>query len=1146
MAQRAKTARNGFDYAAAWTALRDEVKTRYPIDAALGDEFPGIKFLGRGSHLKACCPFHVDKNPSFSVNADRGIYRCFSSGCGQSGDVFQLLQDRYNLGFREALLMAADRAGIPVAEELRESNGGQRFERSKPRPVRPRPTPDQIREVPAGLAAPNLTPVPDDVPRPIPGRPFRLWQNGGRGGSDFEPKTYSPEMVHEYRSKSGEHLLSILRIKLPNRKFFIPARLSVANGGCPKWLLQKTPEGPMAWVNDAGLDGSRRPIYGMEKLRPWIARGGSRLLIVEGEKTCDAMTRFLAELDPDTLVISPMGGGEATIFMDWAPFFDEILATGHRFDTVIWQDADSILERTDGTKVDRQRKYINQLSTSFLQGAIDAGLPREDFALRHLSPPEGVESGWDGADAIEQGWDGKSMTAFLANTKEVDMSQLKLREDYAPEIAAAGGPEELAPFDQDGPDAALAAAALRDNAADDNLWVDIESRPETDGVAEVDLEDTLDAFLNGDIEAAPAPVPAAPEPQPAPQGVAALAAHDGLIDEADNSEDDGYDPQPNPVIDNPFFRCMGYRDNSNFFLSIQSGQVFGLSARQMSREMLLSLAPLDFWRLSYPKEPGRNGGQNDGVDWLCAINELIQATYDCGPWDPSTQVVQGARLDGKTVVFHTGTRLFVDGRDTDQPFEGTCRIGEFNGKYCYTIGPNQCRTPAFSHPFEANSDDVARLLQLLRALDWRRGNKNLSVLATFGWITISPICGILNWRPHLWLDGPRSSGKSWIVNNLIAPAVGDYVEKVVGNTSESGLRNALNHRSVPVIFDEAEGENNSNRVRMQEILRLARHSASASNTKDAAVLQGVSGGGSQRHYSIASTFLMASIMPQLEAAADMTRFARASLGTGRPFEAFSAEIEGPAYDLLMVPQEIDGTEYFFADRLIARMVLRARDYNKTYRTMVQALCRLGLERRIADVYGTFATGAWLALRDDTPENHDAALFFLNEEFNAMDELISFNKDMDEEKDHVRIMEILKSRTIKVESPNYGRRDIYVGHLMEVAAGLPELDGEGSAMISREDAETELRNIGIRPACFDEKTEDFTPCGPHEEAQVFLIHRKSSLLGQMLKDTPYEKTAIDVMKQSDGAKISAKNCRFAPNIGRDRPLIVPIANFRLGE
>lgn len=503
-------------------------------------------------------------------------------------------------------------------------------------------------------------------------------------------------------------------------------------------------------------------------------------------------------------------------------------------------------------------------------------------------------------------------------------------------------------------------------------------------------------------------------------------------------------------------------------------------------------------------------------------------------------------MDGKTVVFHTGLRLFVDGRNGEDQVEGTCRIGEFNGKFCYTIGPNQSRTPAFSHPFEANSDEIARLLQLLRALDWRRGASRLSILATFGWITISPICGILDWRPHLWLDGPRSSGKSWIVNHIISPALGDYHEKVVGNTSESGLRNALNHRYVPVIFDEAEGENNSNRIRMQETLRLARHSATSSSSRSSVVLHGVSGGGGQRQYSIGSTFLMASIMPQLEAAADLTRFARASLGTGRPFEAFSAEIEGPAYDLLEVPQEIDGAEYFFADRLIARMVMRAHDYKRTYRQMVKALCLLGLERRIADVYGTFATGAWLALRDDVPETSEDAMAFLSDEFDAMEELLSFNADMDEEKDHVRIMEMLKSRTVKIDSPNYGRRDVYIGHLMEVAAGLPALDGEGETMISREAAETELRNIGIRPAAFDAAGEDFAACTGDNPAEVFLIHRKSSLIGQLLKDTPYEKTAIDVMKQSDGAKISGKICRFAPNIGRDRPLIVPIANFRLGD
>lgn len=65
-----------------------------------------------GTNYKACCPFHNEKTPSFSVSKDKQIYKCF--GCGESGDSIQFLIRYKNFTFVEAIEYLAQRANITL------------------------------------------------------------------------------------------------------------------------------------------------------------------------------------------------------------------------------------------------------------------------------------------------------------------------------------------------------------------------------------------------------------------------------------------------------------------------------------------------------------------------------------------------------------------------------------------------------------------------------------------------------------------------------------------------------------------------------------------------------------------------------------------------------------------------------------------------------------------------------------------------------------------------------------------------------------------------------------------------------------------------------------------------------------------------
>ncbi len=77
-------------------------------------EYVSLKKRG-GKNYFGLCPFHQEKTPSFSVNSELQIFRCF--GCGKSGNVITFLMEIERIDFIDAVRRLGERCGIPIDEK---------------------------------------------------------------------------------------------------------------------------------------------------------------------------------------------------------------------------------------------------------------------------------------------------------------------------------------------------------------------------------------------------------------------------------------------------------------------------------------------------------------------------------------------------------------------------------------------------------------------------------------------------------------------------------------------------------------------------------------------------------------------------------------------------------------------------------------------------------------------------------------------------------------------------------------------------------------------------------------------------------------------------------------------------------------------
>ena len=516
---------------------------------------------------------------------------------------------------------------------------------------------------------------------------------------------------------------------------------------------------------------------------------------------------------------------------------------------------------------------------------------------------------------------------------------------------------------------------------------------------------------------------------------------------------------------------LGIDRGCYYYLSMSTGQVEVLTAAQHSRAMLGHLASESrYWeRQDIFMTKG-------GVNWNAAADHLRSECRRVGIFDPDRLRGRGAWLDGDRSVLHVGDHAIVDGVPMDLLVPGSRYVYEHSTRMDVGLG-------------EPLSDADANMLRALcNAAPWEEPAHMGQLLA--GWCVIAPICGAMPWRPHLWITSEAGNGKSWVLDNIVKPIVGPVALHVQSKTTEPGIRQKLGCDARPVIFDEAETQNDRDRDRVQLVLDLARQ---ASSEDGAAIIKG-SSSGKAMEYRIRSCFVFSSINVGMSQTADESRTVVLTLALDPDKEKRRAAFA--ALQAIHAQTMTPG----FAGRLLARTLSLLPVIRKNAGIFADAIARSGQSRRTGDTYGVLLAGAW-SLRSKLVATAEQADKMVAETQWVKDAVAKVAVSPDWEK---ALASLTQYRT-RVRG-----EDVPVGELIQICAG-GDIADDGP---SYGDAKKELDRLGMRVG----NVEGVGSC--------LMIANHSVACDAIFSHTAWANSWSKTLLRVPGAKKNAANIRLA--------------------
>lgn len=262
---------------------------------------------------------------------------------------------------------------------------------------------------------------------------------------------------------------------------------------------------------------------------------------------------------------------------------------------------------------------------------------------------------------------------------------------------------------------------------------------------------------------------------------------------------------------NEHFRVLGLRDSMLLIQKKRTSEILSFSRSQLVQSgHLITIASLDYWYDLYNGE-GLTTKNKERI-----ADSLIRAANRKGEIkDAHLFVGRGAFIDERSrkVVYNTGSKLLVAGKDGMLTVEK--RLSD-STNFALPGAPITVVDDPKAHEYlESMADAVLQYR-------WREMNDGLAFL---GWIVAAVIGGAIKFRPTLWLYANMGSGKSFLIDNVLAKLFAEMCMPI-GDTTEAALVAMVKCDSLPVILDEFEPEGGQSWKKNRTNILKMLHSAS--------------------------------------------------------------------------------------------------------------------------------------------------------------------------------------------------------------------------------------------------------------------------------------------------------------------------------